>query len=172
MALKLINLHTQSTFVWSQDPAKGTDEETRFQYRPLDAYEQAYLQDRISTIEKLPEGLTPGMSAQEVMAKTQTRTEVNKVAVEAVRIACTGFDNLQDHEGNPVVFETENANIAGRTKPVMSAKVVSALPIGLLLEFYMNIMGGAGVSESAEKNSGQGSSRSNSSRKETAEPAP
>jgi hypothetical protein len=107
MALNLINLHKQDDFIWDQDPDKDNPEKaTVLQYRPLDAYEQAYLQDRLSTIESLPD-MKPGDKPEDIMKKVQTRTEVHRAALDAVRIACTGFTNVFDADtGKAVEFET------------------------------------------------------------------
>lgn len=155
MALRMINLHTVNTFVWSKDPGKGTEDETKFEYRPLDAYEQAYLQDRLSTIESMPV-MREGMDPAELMKQVKTRTEVHKVAIDAVRIACTGFENLQDEAGNLQEYQTEHANIGGRAKNLLKLDILRALPVAMLLEFYMAIMASAVVAPSTEKNSVQG----------------
>lgn len=155
MALRMINLHTVSTFVWSKDPGKGTEDETVFEFRPLDAYEQAYLQDRLSTIESMP-AVDNNTSPEELMKQVKTRTEVHKVAIEAVRIACTGFLNLQAPDGSEQKYDVENANIGGKAKSVVKYDIVRALPVGMLLEFYMQIMNSAVVSPSTEKKSAQG----------------
>lgn len=155
MALRMINLHTVNTFEWSKDPDKGTDNATKFDYRALDAYEQAFLQDRISTIESMPT-LTDGMSSEEIMSKVKTRTEVHKVAIDAVRLACTGFTNLEKPDGTEQGWDVENVNIAGKTKPLVKQDIVRALPVALLLEFYMDIVAKTNVDASTEKNSVQG----------------
>lgn len=170
MALRLVNLHKQETFVWSQDPAAGSDEETRFHYRALDAYEQAYLQDRLSTIERMPT-MKAGESQEDMMSRVKTQTEVHKVAIEAVRIATTGIENLQDDAGDPVEYKTESANIAGKAKSVLDMSIVRGLPVAFCMEFYMTVMRQNSVQPSTEKNSEKASSLSNSSESETAEPA-
>jgi hypothetical protein len=153
MAVKMINLHKVLTFEYSKDPDKGTENATRFQYRALDSYEQAYLQDRISTMENMPVG---GEVTEEAMKQVRTRTEVHKVAIEAVRIACTGFDNLFDDEGKPVEFKQEQMPIAGRSKLVLADNISRGLPASLCLEFYMSIMSDTTVSKVAEKKSAKG----------------
>lgn len=171
MALRLVNLHKQENFVWDQDPGKGTADETRFQYRALDAYEQAYLQDRLSTIKNMPTPMA-GESNADLAKRVETQTEVHRVAIEAMRIACTGFENLEDHEGNPVEYKTEQANIAGKTKMVLAHDIVGGLPVGLCMAFYMELMRANQVQPDTEKNSAPASSPSNSFPNETAAPAP
>ena len=173
MALRLVNLHKQEEFRPSADPDRDNDElATKFFHRPLDAYEQAYLQDRISTIEKLPAGMQ-SMSPQEVMANATTRTEVHRVAVECVRLACTGFENLLDDEtGQPIEYETELVNIAGKTAPRLKLDIVRRIPVATCMEFWQDVMAKSTVSKSAEKNSGKASSPSNSSKTGAAKAAP
>jgi nitrite reductase/ring-hydroxylating ferredoxin subunit len=172
MALRLVNLHKQEEFTPASDPDKGTDDATVFYHRPLDAYEMAYLRDRLSTIEKMPE-MKPGMSPEDMMAGMQTRTEVHKAAVDAVQIACTGFVNVFDLEtGAPIEWESEAKNIAGRTRPVMKGDIVARIPVEVCMEFWNEIMSRNAVDPSAEKNSGKVSSPSNSSKSGTAGHAP
>jgi hypothetical protein len=164
MALKLVNLHKQDEFIPSDDPDKNNPElATKFFYRPLDAYEQAYLNDRLNTIESMP-NLAPGVSPEEAMKDMKTRTEAYKVSVECLRIACTGFQNLFDADtGNLVEYETENANIAGRTAPRLKLDIVRRIPVKTCMEFYQKVMAMNQVDASTEKNSGKASSLSNSS---------
>jgi hypothetical protein len=164
MALRLVNLHKQYEFTPSTDPDKDNpDQASVFQHRPLDSYEQAYLQDRISTIEKMPD-MQSGKSPEELMKEMETRTEVHKVAVDCMRIACTGIRNVfDDATGAPVEYDTENVNLAGRTAPRLKMDIVRRIPVGVCMEFYMDVMSKNTVSKSAEKNSGQASSPSNSS---------
>jgi hypothetical protein len=172
MALNLVNLHKQSDFIWAEDPDKDDPEKaTVLQYRPLDAYEQAYLQDRVSTIESMPD-MKPGDKPEDIMKNVKTRTEVHRVAVDAIRIACTGFTNVFDADTDqPVEFETEIGSISGRAKPLLKNDIVARFPIGMCLAFWMNLMQKSTVDKDTEKNSGGQSSQSKSSKTGTAAPA-
>ena len=167
MALRLVNLQKQETFVFSQDPGKGTEDETRFHYRALDAYEQAYLQDRINTIENLT-AMAPGETVQDVVKRTKTQTEIHKVAIEAFRIATTSFENLEDDTGELVEFAVEKATIGGQPREVLKMDIVRGLPVALCMEFYMELMQKNRVSADTEKNSAPASTPSNFSESETA----
>lgn len=165
MAVRQRNLQKIETFVWTQDPDYRPDGNhaegvTKFQWRVLDAYESAYLKDRLTTVEKLPTGinletldLTDPKQVTALMSQTKTRTEVNKIALEAVRISCVGFENYLDKEGNPVVFEQEYDNIGGANHRVLAAHIAKALDIDMCMEWYMAIEQANRLSAREAKNS-------------------
>jgi hypothetical protein len=167
-----MNLHKQDEFIWSKDPDKNNPEKaTVVTYRPLDGYEQAYLQDRVSQIEVI--GGKAGMKPEEMLANSTTRTEVHKVAYDALRIAATGITNLlEDDNKTPVPFATESANIAGQQKEVVAMEIVRRIPVGFALEFWSNLMSKNSVDADTEKNSDAASSPSNSLTSTTAKGAP
>lgn len=154
MAVRVVNLTKTIQWEWDQDPDKGTDNATKFEFRPLDAYEQAYLNDRLTSMEG---GGTPaGTTEEEILESLQTanmRTEVFKVAVEAFRIACIGITNLQDEAGEPVEFKRARENIGGKAKMVVAPEVAKAIPPMLALSAYKQIIEFSTVSKVEEKNS-------------------
>ena len=154
MAVRIVNLTKTSTWQWDKDPDFGTDEATTFTFRPLDGYEQAYLNDRLTSMEGTPSGNTEAEIA-ESMANQSVRTEMFKVALEAFRLALVDVTNLLDEDGNTIEFKTEKANIGGKTKLVASADIVKAVPAMLAMGAYKHIMELSTVSKSAEKNSAQ-----------------
>lgn len=154
MAVRIVNLTKTSTWQWEKDPDFGTEEATTFTFRPLDGYEQAYLNDRLTSLEGTPKGDTEE-EVMESMANQSVRTEMFKVALDAFRIALVDVTNLQDEDGNVIEFKTEKANIGGRAKLVASSDIVKAVPAMLAMGAYKHITELSTVSKAAEKNSGR-----------------
>tara|TARA_B100001146_G_C16030348_1_gene369053 strand:- start:249 stop:728 length:480 start_codon:yes stop_codon:yes gene_type:complete len=159
MAIIIADLTKTDVFVWSGDPDKGTEKETRFHFRMLDSYERGYLQDQMSSLEGLPSfkdaAKDPG-KVQREMENAGVRTEMNKVAILAFRMAVTGIDNLMQANKKPVEFETESLKVAGAHRDVVADRIVRALPSALFLQFYVQLMKANNLTEEDEGNSEKG----------------
>ena len=92
-------------------------------------------------------------AVQKAMAQTEVKTEINKVAVLAFRLACTDIENVTYENGKPVEFKSDNVKVAGRNREVVHDDIVRALPSGIFLPFYMNLMISNNLTEGDKGNS-------------------
>ncbi len=152
MAVRVVNLTKTAPWEWDGDPDKGTDDATKFEFRPLDGYEQAYLNDRLTSMEGSPSGETEEEIAASIEAQNM-RTEMFKVAQEALRIATVNIENLQDEDGNVIEFKRVKTNMSGKAKLVVAPEIMRAIPPMLSIAAYRKIMELSTVSKASEKNS-------------------
>lgn len=154
MAIRVVNLKKTFWFESDKDPDKGTDDATKFEFRPLASHEMAYLNDRMTSMEG---GSMRGRNEDEIMenlSASSIRTEAFKVACEAFRIALVDVKNLiNDEDGTVIEFSTVHATIAGKTTQVASPVICQGVDPMIQMEAYRFIVSISRPSKAAEKNS-------------------
>lgn len=160
MALRVANLTSTFEFIWDEDPDKDDEAKaTVFILGYLDAYDQAYLSDRMTTFEsgsmRAPhEGETKEEVA--IKAMSSARLETYKAAVDATQMCLKGFRNLQDVDGKPLEFTTVHQVFAGRERTMVDPAIVRGLDSRLCLAIYNRVTQINRLSEKERKNSKRG----------------
>lgn len=158
MAIRISNLMKTIDFEWDKDPDKGTDKASVWRLRTLDAYEQAWINDRMTTMEDADFSgidLTDEAAAEAAVgrAMSTSRVEAYKAAINATRIALVEVINVFDDDGEPVELKMVHERIAGKTKLIADLDFVRALPVNLCMAIYNRVQQANTVSETERKNS-------------------
>lgn len=124
MAIIGINLAAEKSHVSVYDPAKGTDEATKFLYGSLDSRILGILQDRATSIKV-------NTSAPEDDVDTQINSKAFQF--EVCQFGIKGWENFKDRDGNDIAFRTIKLNRGGKTYKVVDPAILSQVP-GVVLE--------------------------------------
>jgi len=129
MALKSVSLTRTTKYALKQEQHKDAqgkhtgepiDGATIFELRPLSARLLAFVKDQATEFRPDSEAGDGQMKASFLPHKS---------ALETVRVALVGWENLLDDEGNAVPFKTMKRNVAGKDLETPNADTMDRLDL-------------------------------------------
>ncbi len=142
MALRSIDLTGTDTFGIDDDPDKGTDAATKFEFRRLTPALEGWVRDKATSFTEGVDGDAEG------------HFEPNKACLAMMLVALTGWANLLDAKGNPIAFSTKKMNIAGRNLEVPDQKAIDCLQLDWIRELHEKVSNVNQVEDEEVKRSG------------------
>jgi len=143
MAIRVANLTKTFDFIWDQDPDKDDPKKaTVFELGYLDAYDHAYINDRMTSFdgEVTSTGTTEAEIEMAIMTQlSQRRVETYKAAVLTARLAIRGVRNIQDDEGKQVELQMVDDFVAGRKRLVADDNFIRSLDPTLCLAIFNKV---------------------------------
>lgn len=140
MAIVALNLASTWEFVSELDPAKGTEEATRFRLGALDARVMAHIRD-----------LATSVTARSVEAG-DVRINMASMLFAAAQFGLRGWTNLRDSAGNDVPFRTVDRVVGGKTYKVVAPELLELLPFDVVQEIGQAVLDGNSLSKEEAKN--------------------
>jgi hypothetical protein len=143
--MSLVGLRADATreVELSFDPAKGTDDATRFILGTLTARVQVYLRDQATRFKPDPD------NDDKVVAEFSP----NAAAYETVRFGLKGWHNFKDDKGNELVPKFEKKALAGRDYEVLTEETMDLLHADIIRELAEELGKVNSLSEEESKNS-------------------
>lgn len=87
-----------------------------------------------------------------VGSKISDPTKSIEGMIEVVRFGLLGFDNFKDAKGNLVPFETQLKSIGSHDYQIVKDKIISIMPVDLIIELGSRILEITKLSEQEIKN--------------------
>jgi len=141
MALTGLNLARSEWYESDLDPAKGTDNATKFKLGTLDKFIMSRIQDAAMSFEDGADG------------NVETRVKMNQANIDFVRFGLKDWDNFLDDSGKKIKLKTKKESVGGREYDVVTDECIERLSPDLVAELAGRIRNVNSVSQGEAKNS-------------------
>lgn len=125
------------------DPAKGTDEATKFEIGTLDSRIFGQLRDKAMVIQSDP---------TDPEGEAETQLKGNEVSFLFVQYGLRGWENFKDAKGNDIAFKTVKRTHGQHSYACVDPELIKLIPGVVITELAGEIRKANDLEEAEEKN--------------------
>lgn len=135
--MRLLSANQTTSYVLKDERDKETGKPfkgaTVWYFRPLTSREEGILQDSLIDLSNMSVKNADKGDAADVDMKLRVSPSMQRE--RKIRLSLTGWENLQDSEGNDIPYEAEEFDVNGNTMKGAPGTLLESLPGKYLMEF-------------------------------------